>query len=95
MWAAHLLHIAMSGGFAHWLGLDAVLPVLEQIAQLAPSRPLPPNVPARRLTDEVFDCWNEIGDAFDHVRSATNDHDLLVAAKRLKAGNACYDRLLA
>ncbi len=94
-WAAHLLHIAMSGGFAHWLGLDTALPVLTEISQLAPFRQVPPNVPARRLTDEVVDCWNEMGDAFGHIKSATNDHELLTAAKRLKASDASYDRLLA
>lgn len=95
LWAAHLLHIATSGSFAHWLGIESALPVLEQVARAAPSQPLPRNVPARRLTDEVVDCWAALVDALASISSANNDCDLLAAAKRVQASNARYDRLLA
>ena len=94
-WAAHLLHIATSGGFARWLSLDAALPVLEQVARAAPSQPLPCNVPALRLTDEVVDCRDELIDALASIRSATNNRDLLTAANRFQASDARYGTLLA
>ncbi|WP_267433848.1 hypothetical protein [Sphingomonas sp. GM_Shp_1] len=94
-WAAHLLHVATSGDFARWLGLDAALPLLEQTARAAPSQPLPRSVPAHRLTDEVVDCWDEFVHSLASIRSATNDRDLLAAAKRFQASDAHYETLLA
>ncbi|HIV78930.1 MAG TPA: hypothetical protein H9899_15540 [Candidatus Sphingomonas excrementigallinarum] len=94
-WAAHLLHFATSGGFARWLGFDAALPVLEQVTRAAPSQPLPRNVPAHRLTDEVVDCWEEFVDSLASIRSASNDCDLLAAAKRFQASDARYETLIA
>jgi hypothetical protein len=95
LWAAHLLYIASSGGFAHWLGLEPALPVLEQVARLAPRRALPPKITAQRLTDDVVDGWAEVHDAHDQLLSADGDVNVLAAAKRYRACRAHVDGLLA
>ena len=47
------------------------------------------------MIDEVADCWNEIVDALEGIKSADNESEILAAAKRLRAGNACYRYLLS
>ncbi len=94
-WAAHLLHIATSNGFAHWLGIDAAIAVLTQIAPLAPRHPLPLHVSADRLTDGVVYCIEAAEDALARIK-LTDDPTEILEAKRLhRCAIMCFDWLVA
>lgn len=95
LWAAQLLRIAMSGSFAHWLNLEAALPVLEQVAQLAPRRALPPRVIASRLTDVVVDAWASVRNLHDRLDKNDDDAALAAATRRYLAARKHVDTLLA
>ncbi|MCI4652609.1 hypothetical protein [Sphingomonas aquatilis] len=95
MWAAHLLCLAISGDFAHWLGLEAALPVLKQVAQLAPRRALPAKVAAPQLTDQVIDSWAMVLDLHDQLDESDDNDVLAPATRRYLAARKHVDRLLA
>lgn len=95
LWAEHLLRVATSGDFARWLNLEAALPVLKQVAQLAPCRALPPKIPAPKLTDDVVDGWASVHDLHDRLDKNDNDAALAAAARRYLAAREHVDRLLA
>jgi hypothetical protein len=95
LWAAHLLRVAMSGDFAQWLNLEAALPVLKQVAQLAPRRALPPRIPASQLTDDVIDGWASVHDLHDRLDKNDNDAALAAATRRYLAARKYVDTLLA
>ncbi|USU11339.1 hypothetical protein NF701_12355 [Sphingomonadaceae bacterium OTU29THOMA1] len=94
MWAAHLLHIATCGDFARWLGLEAGLPLLKRVAQLAPRRALPARVTAPRLTDEVIDGWTTVLDLHDRLDDNDDNATLGAATRRYLAARKYVDRLL-
>lgn len=94
MWAAHLLHIATCGDFAQWLSLEAGLPLLKRVAQLAPRRALPAKVTASRLTDEVIDGWATVLDLHDRLDTNDDNATLGAATRRYLAARKHVDRLL-
>lgn len=94
MWAAHLLHLAISGDFAKWLGLEAGLPLLKQVALLAPRRALPAKVIASRLTDEVIDGWATVLDLHDRLDDNDDNATLGAATRRYLIARKYVDRLL-
>jgi hypothetical protein len=94
MWAAHLLHIATCGDFARWLGLEAGLPLLKRVAQLAPRRALPARVTASRLSDEAIDGWATVLDLHDRFDDNDDNATLGAATRRYLAARKHVDRLL-